>query len=259
MRFWENLSRELDSRGISLRTLAKAIGVTPGAVSNYSRGALPGLDVAAKIAEHLNVSLDALVWGHEGKSTPSICPSPHEHALLKELSEEFGLQEVILLSSLSSQNIPWRIAQALLDAMPAPLPLSALQEVAMADDAHLVKASLALLKRQKVVEEVAVGTERGYRFRPGAAQFRVNEIGDRTQHIKLGIRLLFERVLPRLLATDPHSHMTTVTAKVPRDFAEKVSAELDAYIRNKGKEIVVPDGSTDLSMLFAIAVNDDMD
>lgn len=49
------------SRGITQRELAKQIGVTQPALSNYESGRTPNIDVAQKISNFFNVSIDYLI------------------------------------------------------------------------------------------------------------------------------------------------------------------------------------------------------
>lgn len=57
-----NLTRILQKREMSVRGLAAETGEDPTQISRYTRGkSLPGLAVAARIAEALDVSIDALL------------------------------------------------------------------------------------------------------------------------------------------------------------------------------------------------------
>lgn len=49
------------SRGITQRELAKQIGVTQPALSNYESGRTPNIEVAQKISNFFNVSIDYLI------------------------------------------------------------------------------------------------------------------------------------------------------------------------------------------------------
>lgn len=49
------------SRGITQRELAKQIGITQPALSNYESGRTPNIEVAQKISNFFNVSIDYLI------------------------------------------------------------------------------------------------------------------------------------------------------------------------------------------------------
>jgi transcriptional regulator with XRE-family HTH domain len=60
-------------------TLARRLGVTPQAISRITSGGAPaGIPVARALAEHLGITLDALLGGEEGgeESEPRLCSLP---------------------------------------------------------------------------------------------------------------------------------------------------------------------------------------
>lgn len=59
--FAENLEKLCNSHGESLRQLAQAVGVDPSTASGWSRGAVPRKATLRKIAEHFEVSVEALL------------------------------------------------------------------------------------------------------------------------------------------------------------------------------------------------------
>jgi transcriptional regulator with XRE-family HTH domain len=65
--FKANLRAALDSRDLTVRELSVATGIAKGTLDAYlgSRTTMPALDVAAKIANALGVSMEYLVSGQE--------------------------------------------------------------------------------------------------------------------------------------------------------------------------------------------------
>ena len=70
MSFKENLKSELTYQGVLVKELAARTGISKRTIDNYLRekSSLPPVDVAVKIAEALNVSVEYLVNGHEAHS-----------------------------------------------------------------------------------------------------------------------------------------------------------------------------------------------
>ena len=67
MSFKENLKSELSYQGILVKELASKTGISRRTLDNYLRekSSLPPVDIAVKIAEALNVSVEYLVTGKE--------------------------------------------------------------------------------------------------------------------------------------------------------------------------------------------------
>lgn len=67
--FGENLKKLRRSMNLTQAQLGDKCGISAAAVSKYESGAFkPSLDVAVEIAQHLNVSLDALLGTGNGIS-----------------------------------------------------------------------------------------------------------------------------------------------------------------------------------------------
>ena len=67
--FAENLRRIRKEKGESQRDTAKKTGLGHLNVARYERGeSIPRIDIAAKLAEHLNVSLDELCRNTKSKT-----------------------------------------------------------------------------------------------------------------------------------------------------------------------------------------------
>ena len=81
MSFGQNIKLLRTEKGISREELGKKTGVHPNQLSKYERDqAAPSIDVAQRIAQALEVSLDVLVFGKE-----------------TDLGEEFSDRELISL------------------------------------------------------------------------------------------------------------------------------------------------------------------
>ena len=68
--FRENLRDELDFQGITVKELSAKTGIIKGSIDNYlwARESIPPADVAVKIAEALNVTVEYLVLGTDRKN-----------------------------------------------------------------------------------------------------------------------------------------------------------------------------------------------
>jgi transcriptional regulator with XRE-family HTH domain len=88
MNFRENLKTELAYKGMLVKELAALSGVSRHTLDNYLnvRGHIPSADIAVKIAQTLEVSVEYLVNGHESPSQPSSL-SPEMKAHLKTLQQ----------------------------------------------------------------------------------------------------------------------------------------------------------------------------
>ncbi|MBR1536800.1 MAG: helix-turn-helix transcriptional regulator [Treponema sp.] len=93
--FKTNLRNELDYQGLTVKELSAKTGIPKPTLSCYlsSRRTMPTADVAVKIAEALNVSVEYLVTGAERKpavqsiNSKSDSISDSEKLLLNDLNE----------------------------------------------------------------------------------------------------------------------------------------------------------------------------
>lgn len=67
MGFKENLKDEISYQGMTLKEVAAKAGVNPASISNYLRenSSIPAADIAVRIADALNTSVEFLVTGTE--------------------------------------------------------------------------------------------------------------------------------------------------------------------------------------------------
>ena len=260
VKFWDNVLLILERRKISVRSLALDVGVTPGAMSRYSRGSMPGLDVAARIAERLGISLDSLVWGNleeEGFSV-SRCRAPEEHELLHELTKRYGIDELLRISELATQPVSWEIMSVLGARYPETMTFDDLV-AAMGDfSPEDIKLSLLALRRCGAVEEEKVKEEEG-RIRYGVtkpvANFNAREIGDISEHVKRAMRVIFGRVLPALERQDGSGSLITVNARVPEESAGELARELRSVVKRRCQEMLEETGTAELDVVFGVAIS----
>lgn len=74
MSFNENLKEAMYCKNLTTIQLATLSGINSGTISNYlkTKGSMPPVDKALKLAKVLNVSIDFLVNGFEEKTESSI-------------------------------------------------------------------------------------------------------------------------------------------------------------------------------------------
>ncbi len=67
MGFKENLKDEIAYQGLMIKEVAAKAGLSAGTMSNYLKenSSIPSADIAVKIANALNVTVEYLVLGHE--------------------------------------------------------------------------------------------------------------------------------------------------------------------------------------------------
>lgn len=87
--FRENLRSELDFQGLTVKELSAKTGIIKGTLDNYLgvRASIPPADIAVKIAQALNVSVEYLVTGKDEKSkSPTFSQiNPETKAVLTDL------------------------------------------------------------------------------------------------------------------------------------------------------------------------------
>lgn len=63
MNFYERCEMLAKDKGLSMKELGEKVGVSGAAITGWKNGSQPKLDVALKVAQVLNVSLDFLATG----------------------------------------------------------------------------------------------------------------------------------------------------------------------------------------------------
>ena len=71
MGFKENLKDEIAYQGLMIKEVAAKAGLKPNTLSNYLRknSSIPSADIAVKIAQALNVSVEYLVTGNTAEQS----------------------------------------------------------------------------------------------------------------------------------------------------------------------------------------------
>jgi transcriptional regulator with XRE-family HTH domain len=73
MTFIERLEILLKEKGISQKSLAEYIGIRNPSISEWKKeGTIPRADIAIKMAEYLNVSVEYLITGTESDNSAAI-------------------------------------------------------------------------------------------------------------------------------------------------------------------------------------------
>jgi transcriptional regulator with XRE-family HTH domain len=86
MTFIDRLETLLKEKGISQKSLAEYIGIRNPSISDWKKeGTIPRADVAIKIAEYLNVSVEYLITG-ENSDNSEIIESLRNH--LKDIEND---------------------------------------------------------------------------------------------------------------------------------------------------------------------------
>ena len=98
--FRENLRSELDFQGLTVKELSAKTGIIKGTLDNYLgvRASIPPADIAVKIAQALNVSVEYLVTGKDEKSkSPTFIQiNPETKSILTDLdSSPQNIQKTI--------------------------------------------------------------------------------------------------------------------------------------------------------------------
>lgn len=105
MSFKENLKEAMYLKGLTTAQLAEMSGINSGTISSYlkTKSSMPPADKALKLAKALDVSVDFLVNGFEGKTESSIQQkSPFSIEVFKTAQKMNGLEkeELAILSDM---------------------------------------------------------------------------------------------------------------------------------------------------------------
>ena len=89
--FRENLRSELDFQGLTVKELSARTGIIKGTLDNYlgARASIPPADIAVKIADALNVSVEYLVTGRDRRQKETEAPpllNSEEKSVLADLT-----------------------------------------------------------------------------------------------------------------------------------------------------------------------------
>lgn len=105
MSFNENLKEAMYCKNLTTVQLAALSGINAGTISNYlkTKGSMPPVDKALKLAKALNVSIDFLVNGFEEKAESSIqqkSPFPIEVFKIAQKMADLEKDELSIVSNM---------------------------------------------------------------------------------------------------------------------------------------------------------------
>lgn len=254
IKFWENVHAVLVKRKISYKEIAAAAGVSGPAAFRYKHGAVPGLDVAIRVAEHLGLSMDGLVWGAGDSAEQRLCPSPGDHSLLKDLAAELGLRDLLYLGTLGTKSASWQILDVVAEHFPRPITLKHLMDALPEMTAETLTATVLSLKRNGALEEQIINDEVAILSPKNVATVTTHEIGDFSQHVRRAVKMLFGAVMPALERPGKPGHLVTFSARISGDKAKKLADELNALVKRHAAESCDDDpGDTDIHLVFGVA------
>ena len=106
MGFKERLREEIEYRGLLVKEVSAAIGISNSTFLSYidARGVLPNVETAVKIANYLGVIVEYLVNGDE---------TPAEHAKSPVLAEKMRLAESYERLSAHDKSLLIKIADVM--------------------------------------------------------------------------------------------------------------------------------------------------
>lgn len=102
MGFKENLKDEISYQGLMVKEVAAKAGLSTGTMSNYLKenSSIPSADIAVKIANALNVSVEYLVLGHV--TNKKILSYPY-NAQIRKIADKlisFSDSEIFIIETL---------------------------------------------------------------------------------------------------------------------------------------------------------------
>jgi transcriptional regulator with XRE-family HTH domain len=101
--FKKNLRAELDYLGLTVKELSVKTGIAKGTLDCYlgARASMPPVDIAVKIANTLNVSVEYLVSGKERKSKKTLHSYDHTIRSITEIILELNDRDNELILTLA--------------------------------------------------------------------------------------------------------------------------------------------------------------
>ena len=105
--FKKNLRSELDYCGLTVKGLSSETGIPKGTLDCYlgTRASIPPADIAVKIANALNVTVEYLITGQETKKHEKLL-DPNIRTIIKILVElnEKDIKTILGLAKILSSN-----------------------------------------------------------------------------------------------------------------------------------------------------------
>lgn len=99
MGFRERLREEIEYRGLLVKEVSAAVGISNSTFLSYidARGVLPNVETAVKIANYLGVTVEYLVNGDDGRAQSPDSPLKSEKTRLVETYEKLSARDKSLL------------------------------------------------------------------------------------------------------------------------------------------------------------------
>lgn len=99
MGFKERLREEIEYRGLLVKEVSAAVGISNSTFLSYidARGVLPNVETAVKIANYLGVTVEYLVNGDDGRAQSPDSPLKSEKTRLAETYEKLSARDKSLL------------------------------------------------------------------------------------------------------------------------------------------------------------------
>ena len=100
--FYDNLKAICDAKNIKMTPLVASCGGAKGSISNWKQGASPNSDIVAKIAVHLNVSTDMLIFGKDTNLNSDEETLLNNYRILGEFEKSLIMERASTLAELQA-------------------------------------------------------------------------------------------------------------------------------------------------------------
>ena len=99
MGFKERLREEIEYRGLLVKEVSAAVGISNSTFLSYidARGVLPNVETAVKIAKYLGVTVEYLVNGNKDEPESSHIPFHSEKKKLSESYDKLSAHDKVVL------------------------------------------------------------------------------------------------------------------------------------------------------------------
>lgn len=84
--FYDNLRMICSEHGTTVTAVLRELGMSTGSTGKWKDGSIPKIDTVMQLSEHLNVSLDRLVYGKRSEVSSALDPEWAE--IIERIPEE---------------------------------------------------------------------------------------------------------------------------------------------------------------------------